>query len=122
MQLFCTMVLAFNLFVADGPRLLVVDGVGSDKGKVLVAVFNKSAGFPSESSKAVLLKEVRATKVEWKYPLITCRRVRMPLPAFMMPTAMVSLIPTCLAYLKSAMVSAIMPGPALGHPLLPKRP
>jgi len=68
-QFNCTMAVLCSLFFATGPRLLVVDGLPSDKGKVLVAVFNKSAGFPSESNKAVLLKEAKATKGKVEIPL-----------------------------------------------------
>lgn len=68
-QLHTVFAVACSLLFAGGPRLLVIDGVTSDKGKVLVAIFNKSAGFPSESNKAVLLKDAKAVKGRVEIPL-----------------------------------------------------
>jgi uncharacterized protein (DUF2141 family) len=68
-QINTILAVAFSLLFAGGPRLLVVEGLASDKGKVLVAIFNKSAGFPSESNKAVLLKEAKAIKGRVEIPL-----------------------------------------------------
>jgi uncharacterized protein (DUF2141 family) len=68
-QLHTVFALACSLFFADGPRLLVIEGVTSEKGKVLVAIFNQSAGFPSESNKAFMLKDAKAVKGRVEIPL-----------------------------------------------------